>query len=359
MSDNAAGERITDKRFKGAWMTDIDDTIIMSGEMPDDKWIKWIAQRIERLNRHNILWIPMSGVAIVKLGPRILYRLPENVLDGVLYYGGDGSQKYYFNGKEGKWAEDVDYQRVFTDAQALAVIGRDEFLKAVSAFKGNSASSASAVERYDRAYGELKKGGFNSDEGILCVMKKMLAENGFNPDFSETYFRGGSVSWMMLGDISAEPYKTKEAAAARKQLIDYAEKRLAEEDYLKRFGKAGVNIPFHGARGIKFVMMGNDKERGTRDLMKKEEIKPESIIFAGNELFAGGNDNMIRNVKGVTLLSVGDKTDSGEFIIDCAGGGIEANNKVMDKICDLLDNGGNWDEILKTARLQGKSWAGK
>lgn len=354
MGNCGSMKRIVDQRFVGAWMTDIDDTIILSGEMPDENWIRWISEKIERLNRHNILWIPMSGVAIVKLGPRILYRLPERVLDSVLYYGGDGSQKYYFDTEKKEWAEDHEYKRVFSDAQTLAVIGKDEFIKAVTAKEKTGA--ASAEERYEKAKTELKAGGFDSDDGILCVMKKMLADNGYDPALSETYFRGGSVSWMMLGDISAEPYRTKKAVEVRKRLIGYAEKKLQEEGYLKRFGKEGINIPFHGARGIKFVMMGNDKERGTRDLIEKECIPAENIIFAGNELFAGGNDNMIRNIERVTLLSVGEKTDPGKYVIDNTHGGIEANNLWMDAICDRLDSGDGWAEILEEVRENGLRW---
>ena len=355
----SAASRITDSRFTGAWMTDIDDTIIRSGEMPDEGWISWISERIEKLQKHNILWIPMSGVAIVKLGPRILYRLPEKILDSVLYYGGDGSQKYYFDRQAGKWAEDIEYRRVFSDAQAIAVIGKETFLNAAAApaaadDAGASGGSkeASAAGRYEAAAAHLRKGGFNPENSILCTMKKMLSENGFNPDLSETYFRGGSVSWMMLGDISAEPYKTEKAAEARKLLINYAESTLEKEKYLKRFGSEGINIPFHGARGIKFVMMGNDKERGTRDLIDKEGIPPESIIFAGNELFAGGNDNMIRNIEKVTLLSVGEKTDPGPFVVDNTGGGIDANNYWMEKICDSLDKGMKWKDILESVRIK-------
>ena len=74
---------MTGKVCTGAWMTDIDDTLIESGLMPDDKWIQWLSEKISIFKRHNIAWIPMSGVAIDKLGPRILYRLPHDLLSHV------------------------------------------------------------------------------------------------------------------------------------------------------------------------------------------------------------------------------------------------------------------------------------
>ena len=78
----------------------------------------------------------------------------------------------------------------------------------------------------------------------------------------KTYFRGGSVSWMMLGDISAEPYRTEKAEKVRKELISLSEEILSEYNGLESLGDTAIHIPFHGARGIKFVLKGNDKERG-------------------------------------------------------------------------------------------------
>ena len=90
-------------QIRGAWFTDIDDTLVWPGEMPSENFIDWFAGKIRILMKHNIYWIPMSGVAMDKLGPRILYRLPKDILSNIIYYGGDGSQKYtykrYGNGR--------------------------------------------------------------------------------------------------------------------------------------------------------------------------------------------------------------------------------------------------------------------
>ena len=140
-------------------------------------------------------------------------------------------------------------------------------------------------------------------------MKLILNKHGYDADMSETYFRGGSVSWMMLGDISAEPYKTEKAAEVRKEIISFAEKKLEELNWLSDIGERKIIIPFPGARGIKFVLKGNSKEKATRNIISTEGISAENIVFAGNEFFKGENDNMIRNIDGITLLSVGEKTD--------------------------------------------------
>ncbi len=295
-------------KITGAWLTDIDDTLVKSGEMPSASFINWLTEKIKTLKKHNIYWVPMSGVAMVKLGPRILYRLPEDVLSNVIYYAGDGSQKYRFNTETGDWEEDIEFRRTFSDAQTISVLGKHEFRKTLK-----EANEPNPEIRIQKAIKELEKKGLPK-KGILEELKRVLQENGF-PDNSETYFRGGSVSWMMLGDISAEPYRQPKAAKLREQLIDLAKQLLKERENLRAIGEAGITVPFPGARGIKFVLEGNTKERAARDLIEKHGIQPKHMLFAGNELFEGGNDNMMRNLKGITLLSVGEYEDPGERVI--------------------------------------------
>ena len=332
--------------YNGAWMTDIDDTLIESGVLPDDEWIKWLSEKLEIFKKNNIVWVPMSGVALVKLGPRILYRLPEELTSSVLYYGGDGSELYFYDSRKKEWCSEPSFRRLFSDAQGIAVIGRDNFKQALAEKENRSCDDAVIKERIEKASAVLEENSLSPDFSILDILKKRLAGHGYNPDESETYFRGGSVSWMMLGDISAEPYRTEKAEKVRKELIALSEEILSEYNGLSALGDTAIHIPFHGARGIKFVLKGNDKERGTRDLIERMNISPESIIFAGNELFNGGNDNMIRNIDGVTLLSVGEKTDFGKNVF-YGGLGIEANRKWMDKACEQLENGISWDSVLE------------
>ncbi len=337
-------------KVEGAWLTDIDDTIIFSGETPGKGWVDWLCGVLETFKKHRIMWVPMSGVALVKLGPRILYRLPEHLLSCVRYYGGDGSELYYYDENRGKWCSDDSFRCRFSDAQALAVLGHSSFTAALE----EEGEEPPVVEgRLLKARNVLEEKGFAPDFCILDMLKKELGEAGYNPEESQVYFRSGSVSWMMLGDISAEPYKTEKAQRVRLSLIHRAEEILAGNGALASLGPLGIHIPFHGARGIKFVLKGNDKERGTRDFMARMKLEARDLVFAGNELFAGGNDNMLRNVKGITLLSVGEKTDPGRDVVP-VGIGPEANNKVLDFVCSRLEKGESWrDIILQIRDLQG------
>lgn len=93
-------------RFNGAWVTDIDDTLLESGAYPTREWIDTQVAFIRQLQALNIVWVPMSGVAIDKAGPRLIYRLPQDVCSHVIYYGGDGSAKLSYDLKSDQWLED-------------------------------------------------------------------------------------------------------------------------------------------------------------------------------------------------------------------------------------------------------------
>ncbi|MBA7531953.1 hypothetical protein ES705_24179 [subsurface metagenome] len=347
------------RNYSGAWMTDIDDTLIKSGEMPTDQWIEGLVRFLRVMKKNNIVWIPMSGVAIAKLGPRIVYRLPEDVLTHVIYYGGDGSLRYFYNEETKQWDDDPDSRRLFSDAQAVAVLGRESFVSSMAEIYGTANfQDPRILERLAKAQEELREKGLSTEKGILDELKEELKRCGFDPAKSETYFRGGSTSWMMLGDSSAEPYRAPEAVAVRKKLIELAKKLLCERDFLC-YNKTDIDIPFPGARGIKFVLKGNDKERATRHLLANFGLKPEQVLFVGNELFDGGNDNMIRNIDGISLLSVGEREDPGENLIH---GNVEingrryiedaANRLWMDWVMQNLENGKPWAEILREIRTK-------
>ena len=44
-----------------------------------------------------------------------------------LYYGGDGSQKYFFDDSKKDWGEDNHFRSVFSDSQGIAVLGKEQY----------------------------------------------------------------------------------------------------------------------------------------------------------------------------------------------------------------------------------------
>ena len=339
-------------------MTDIDDTLVLSGEMPDQSRLDAISNFTKILKKHEILWIPMSGVAMVKLGPRILFRLPEDDFSHIFYYGGDGSLKYYFYEESREWVEDDSFSQLFSDVQSLIVLGEKEFEESlIQLSKISRVDSLLITKRVSDAKNLLSEKGYNLSDCILDILKAKLDAAGIDSHLSETYFRGGSVSWMMLGDVSAGPYHEEYNLKLRFELIEISRQWLKEHNDLADIGVAGISVPFPGARGIKFVLKGNDKERSARDLMRWTGLNSTELLYAGNELFNGGNDNMLRKIEGVTLLSVGDKEDPGPFVVNgrisrdgTVREGVHANLYWMDWVTKKLENNESWIDILEKMR---------
>ncbi|MGA1794202.1 MAG: hypothetical protein ACMUHM_09640, partial [Thermoplasmatota archaeon] len=361
----AARRKIVDeygRRPNGAVLTDIDDTIIPSGIRPDEEWIVSFSSFVRTLAKSNILWAPMSGVAQDKLGERLLFRLPEDVCTNIIAYLGDGSSKYLFDDIKRVWIKDPDYSRELTDAQSVAIIGSTRYHQFLVSTASCDSDRTMYAERVSEALAKVHEHNEGLGPGVVPIdplrgivgeledrlrgsgLVEELKDKGYEVKDPQTYFRGGSVSWMMLGDISAHPYEEEKALEIRMdRLIPFAERRLMEHNHLKDLGTDPVNVPFPGARGIKFVLSGNDKERGARDLIGSYTLPKKSVIFIGNELFQGGNDNMLRNIEGINLLSVGARTDPG--IIDW-GEGVEGNWTLMEVIKEGIEKGRSLEEIM-------------
>ncbi|MCD6184147.1 MAG: AAA family ATPase, partial [Thermovirga sp.] len=342
----------------GAWCTDIDDTVIWSGQQPTEDQMATVNNFIRVLALKKVAWIPMSGAAFEKIKPRILDKILPDLKEHVMFYGGDGSMKYLYNKQRKQWEKDSVFERMLSNAQAIAIMGLEAFRRQLSlhlsAEKQLPLNSSTITREVEQAIYSaqivLKKNGFDSVGGIIGDLKDVLQSDGFDPAKSELYYRGGSVSWMMLGDIDAESYARPKAKKVREKLLALVDKKLKHYDYLKTLSlsKTKVLKPFPGARGIKFVLEGNDKERSMRDIIKTHGLLPEEMIFVGNELIEGGNDFVVTNIKGLNLLSLGHKTENG---ITCGGLGIEANQKwynlLINLLVDLPLNGGEtWVDLL-------------
>lgn len=339
-------------RFNGAWVTDIDDTLLDSGADPTQEWIDAQAAFIRKLQALNIVWVPMSGVAIEKAGPRLIYRLAQDVCSHVIYYGGDGSAKLTYDLKSDQWLEDRAFLRYFSDAQAMAVIGEKALAQALAARLERPVAHERVQRRLQEARETLASHHIEGQKGIIAALEARLAAEGFPPEAAVTYFRGGSVSWMMLGDIAAAPYRTEKAQRVRRQLIAMAQARLKALNHLAQVGPAGIHVPFPGSRGIKFVLMGNDKERAMRDLLTTENIHPFNMLFVGNELHTGGNDACVQRVKGVTCISIGATTS--DRAID-GGSGPEANKLWERFVMQAISRGMSWEAIIARLPLAARS----
>lgn len=330
--------------FLGAWLTDIDDTLLPSGEAPDQAWIHQFSRFLADMKANDVAWAGVSGVALEKMGPRLLFRLPKEVLSHVLYYGGEGSNKHYYDPDSQTWRANNQFQHFFSDAQALVAIGRERFSYSLANSLGKTVSDSEIQRRLANAESEIEGTQYCGMPSLVDELQLLLAEKGYDPAKAETYFRGGAISWMMFGDISAEQYKGEHESLVRQQLHDHLKQRLAELNNLKDVGETGVHMPYpHATRGIKLVLMGNDKGRAAEDLIQHEGICPDRLLFTGNEIYEGGNDYSVERVAGVTLLSVGEREDPG--VIN-GGVQISAMEHWMQWVANRLESGKSWKSIL-------------
>ncbi len=100
---------------------------------------------------------PYERCCSCKLGPRILYRLPEDIASDVLYYGGDGSELYFFDeGKKG-WSFDPEFRRLFSDAQGIAVIGKNNYTQALCEMENLTPEDSLIKDRINNACNVLKE----------------------------------------------------------------------------------------------------------------------------------------------------------------------------------------------------------
>ena len=339
------------EKFTGAWLTDVDDTLIPSGRRPDDRWIDSLAEFLASLKKQNIVWAPVSGVALNRMGPRLLFRLPRELLTHVMYYGGEGGTKSFFDPEKQQWISPKHFQRNFSDEQALVILGGKRFFQALE--HAGDEPKTQIKKRIARAEKNLQKTPYANMPPLLDTLEKKLSKEGFNPDRAETHFRGGAVSWMMLGDTSVKHYRGKQETTVREALNTWLRKKLQELNHLSDIGDHGIHMPYpHATRGIKLVLMGNDKSRAAKDLIDNEGISADAVLFVGNELYAGGNDDPVRHVEDIVILSVGEKQDDG--VID-GGIGVDDNRHWMRWITDRLQQI-SWQNILKelpeTARLR-------
>jgi hypothetical protein len=177
-------------RFNGAWVTDIDDTLLESGAHPTQAWIEAQVAFIRKLQTLNIVWVPMSGVAIEKAGPRLIYRFPHDVRSHVIYYGGDGSAKLSYDLKSDQWLEDQSFKRHFSDAQAMAIIGEKALAQVMAARLECTLSHERVQTRLREAREELAAHRIEGQKGIIAALEARLAAEGFPPDAAVTYFHG-------------------------------------------------------------------------------------------------------------------------------------------------------------------------
>jgi len=199
------------------------------------------------------------------------------------------------------------------EKQLLANLPRDDRLKQLSLLP----TSGTKFLRYDGQWTQLYAENFTPDDKtrIIGALNKALDESGLRPEkhWGEVIEdRGSQVTMSALG---------QEAPLDAKQVWD--------PDFAKRKKIKAIldpmipefSVGMGGASSIDVTRPGVDKAYGIGKLEEVLGIPTTEMIFVGDALFPGGNDEPARRT-GATCIKVRDPEETGrviEAVIACLG----------------------------------------
>lgn len=200
------------------------------------------------------------------------------------------------------------------EQQLLANLPRSERLKQLSLLP----TSGTKFLRYDGQWTQLYAEIFAADDKtrIIDALNKALDESGLRPErhWGEVIEdRDSQITLSALG---------QEAPLEVKQVWDPDfEKRKAIKAILDPM-VPGFSVGMGGSSSIDVTRPGVDKAYGINKLKEVLGIPIQEMIFVGDALFPGGNDEPARKT-GATCIKVRDPEETGrviEAVIACVGG---------------------------------------
>ncbi len=155
----------------------------------------------------------------------------------------------------------------------------------------------------------------NDVPGIEEAIRRACKETGIVDFSSSAYgerieYRGGQVTLSALGQ--AAPIEAKEAWDPDKK------KRHALREAIARYLPRGFTVTVGGKSSIDITKEGVDKAYGIRQLSRRFSIPESAMLYVGDELEAGGNDEPAYKTD-VRTHAVNDPKDTETFIINLLG----------------------------------------
>ena len=200
------------------------------------------------------------------------------------------------------------------EQQLLASLPRSERLKQLSLLP----TSGTKFLRYDGQWTQLYAETFATDDKtkIIDALNKALDESGLRPErhWGEVIEdRDSQITMSALG---------QEAPLEVKQVWDPDfEKRKTIKAILDPL-VPGFSVGMGGSSSIDVTRPGVDKAYGINKLKEVLGIPIKKMIFVGDALFPGGNDEPVRKT-GATCIRVRDPEETRrviEAVIACVGG---------------------------------------
>jgi phosphomannomutase len=200
------------------------------------------------------------------------------------------------------------------EKQLLVNLPRNDRLKQLSLLP----TSGTKFLRYDGQWTQLYAENFTSDDKtrIIDALNKALDETGLRAE----------KHW---GEV-IEDRDSQITMSALGQEAPLDAKRAWDPDFQKRKKIKTILVPMipefsvgmGGASSIDVTRPGVDKAYGIQKLKEVLGIPIEEMIFVGDALFPGGNDEPARRT-GATCIKVRDPEETGrviEAVIACVGG---------------------------------------
>ncbi len=200
------------------------------------------------------------------------------------------------------------------EKQLLANLPRGDRLRQLSLLP----TSGTRFLRYDGEWTQLYAENFTPDDKtkIISALNKALDESGLRPErhWGEVIEdRGSQITMSALGQEA--PLDVKKVwdpdFEKRKKIKAILDPMIPE-----------FSVGMGGASSIDVTRPGVDKAYGIRKLNEVLGISIAEMIFVGDALFPGGNDQPARKT-GVTCIKVRDPEETGrviEAVIACVGG---------------------------------------
>ena len=200
------------------------------------------------------------------------------------------------------------------EKQLLANLPQNDRLKQLSLLP----TSGTKFLRYDRQWTQLYAENFTPDDKtkIINALNKALDESGLRPEkhWGEVIEdRDSQITMSALGQEAPLDVKRSWDAdfAKRKKIKAILDPMIPE-----------FSVAMGGASSIDVTRPGVDKAYGIQKLKEVLGIPIKQMIFVGDALFPGGNDEPARKT-GATCIKVRDPEETSrviEAVIACVGG---------------------------------------
>lgn len=225
---------------------DLDNTLVPSKTIMDDEMVGLFT---ELLTKKKVAVI--SGGSLEQFKKEFINSLPDTAnLSNLLLFPTDGTAFY-------KWSDSkLDWEKVYQES-----LTAEQKSKILNAF-----DSVLSSINFDR-------------ENI----KGKLIED-----------KDSAMTFSALG---------QDAELSIKEVWDPEQKKREEIKALLDPILADFEVRIAGTTSIDITNKGQDKSFGIKKMIEYTGIKIENIVFIGDSLFDGGNDNPVKNT-GVTTVSV-------------------------------------------------------